>query len=80
MVEIKCDACDTVRRPNEETRKNGHEWILGWDLLSESSNAVQRSIRFLDRWDDRRVTEFGAVHFCSVECRDDYIRKNRSAA
>jgi hypothetical protein len=79
MVEIKCDNCDAVKRPNEETR-NAPEWILGWDLISESPNAVQRSIRFLDHWDQRRIAEFGAIHFCSIECREQYIADNRAAA
>lgn len=80
MVEIKCDHCDKVKHPNDETRNSGPDWILGWDLISESTNAVQRSIRFLDRWDARRVAEFGAIHFCSLECRERYIAENRAAA
>ena len=80
MVEIKCDHCDAVKHPNDETRNVGPEWILGWDLISESPNAVQRSIRFLDHWDGRRVAEFGAIHFCSIECREGYIADNRAAA
>jgi hypothetical protein len=80
MVEIKCDNCDALRRPNDETRNSGAEWIMGWDLVSESPNAVQRSIRFLDHWDSRRVAEFGAIHFCSPECREEYIAANRAAA
>lgn len=80
MVEIKCDNCDAVKRPNDEGRNTGPEWIIGWDLVSESPNAVQRSIRFLDHWDQRRVAEFGAIHFCSIECREQYIADNRAAA
>ena len=80
MVEIKCDNCDAVKHPNDETRNSDPEWILGWDLISESTNAVQRSIRFLDRWDNRRVAEFGAIHFCCPECREEYITANRAAA
>lgn len=80
MVEIKCDNCDAVKQPNIETRRSGEEWIIGWDLLSESANAVQHSIRFLDHWDDRRVAEFGAVHFCSLDCRDEYVSRSRAAA
>jgi hypothetical protein len=80
MVEIKCDNCDAVKHPNDEVRNGAPEWILGWDLIAESTNAVQRSIRFLDHWDARRAAEFGAIHFCCVECKDEYIRDNRAAA
>lgn len=78
MVEIHCETCDAVKRPNEETR-NGPEWILGWDILTESPQAVQRSIRLLDHWDGRRVAEFAAVHFCSIECKDKYLAEQRAA-
>jgi hypothetical protein len=80
MVEIKCDNCDAVKHPNDEVRNGAPEWILGWDLIAESTNAVQRSIRFLDHWDARRAAEFGAIHFCCAECKDEYIRDNRAAA
>jgi hypothetical protein len=80
MVEIKCDNCDSVLQPNIEIRKPAEEWILGWDLLSESPNAVQHSIRFLDHWDDRRASEFGAIHFCCLDCRDEYVSRSRAAA
>lgn len=80
MVEIKCDNCDAVKHPNDENRNTTPDWILGWDLVSESTNAVQRSIRFLDHWDARRAAEFGAIHFCCAECKDEYIAANRNAA
>ncbi len=38
---------------------------LGYDVEMQSPNALQRSMRFLDHWDDRRVLELGAIHFCS---------------
>ena len=75
MVSITCDGCGDVKPES----KTGPEWILGYDLQVEAPNAVQRSIRFLDRWDDRRVLELGAIHFCSYECRDKYVAKTRAA-
>ena len=38
----------------------------------------QRAVRFLDRWDDRRITELGVIHLCSQDCKDKYLK--RSAA
>jgi hypothetical protein len=35
---------------------------------------VRRSIRLFDHWDDRRVLELGAIHLCSLQCRDEYMR------
>jgi hypothetical protein len=79
MVEISCDSCGKVK-PVIEAVGNGHnEWVLGYDLEIQSPNALQRSMRFLERWDNRRVLELGAVHFCSVACKDKYINAARVA-
>jgi hypothetical protein len=77
MVSITCDACG-AEKPQEEIRGD-FEWILGYDLQSETANAVSRSIRFLDRWDDRRVLELGSIHLCSDECKQSYMRGKRAA-
>ncbi len=69
MITITCDNCGAER---PERLPAGEEWILGYDIELESPNAVQRSLRFLDRWDDRRVMEFGAIHICSEQCKQEY--------
>ena len=74
MVSVTCDVCGAQASPNTE-KKATSDWIQGWDLYTESPNAIQHSIRFLDRWDARRIAEFGAIHFCCVECKDKYVRK-----
>jgi hypothetical protein len=79
MVEITCDVCDK-KRPQSEKRLSKDSWILGYDIEMEKANALQRSLRFLDRWDDARVLELGAIHLCSEKCKEDYIRKARAAA
>ncbi|MFY9529846.1 MAG: hypothetical protein WAR24_13130, partial [Candidatus Acidiferrales bacterium] len=28
-------------------------------------------------WDDRRALEIGAIHLCSMQCRDDYLVHKR---
>ena len=75
MITITCDNCGGTR---PERLPVGTEWILGYDIETESPNAVQRSLRFLDRWDDRRVLEFGAIHICCEECKAEY--RTRQAA
>ena len=69
MVKILCDNCGKER---PEQVPSSAEWILGYDIELESPNAIQRSLRFLDRWDDRRVVEFGAIHLCSAKCKAEY--------
>jgi hypothetical protein len=75
MVEITCDSCG--KKKPEEPRDDG--WVLGYDLEVQTPNALNHSIRFLDRWDDRRILELGAVHFCSVKCRDAFLKRSRAA-
>lgn len=75
MVKITCDNCG-AERPQKLSPTT--EWILGYDLEMETPKSVQRSIRLLDHWDDRRVLELGAIHLCSLECRDEYMRHSAS--
>ena len=76
MVTITCDVCG---KEKPQTAINDGGWILGYDLQSESPNAVSRSIRFVDHWDDRRVLELGTIHLCSDRCRQNYLRGERAA-
>ena len=78
MIEISCDSCGKVK-PVAESTANANEWVLGYDLEVQSTNALQRSMRFLERWDNRRVLELGAIHFCSVACKDKYINAAKAA-
>jgi hypothetical protein len=77
MVTIKCDTCGAIKP--DDLAKPGREWILGYDLEIESPYRLQRSVRFLDKWDDRRVLELGAIHFCGEDCKEDYIARSRAA-
>ena len=78
MVKITCDVCGKVR-PDPDTRIAEDKWVLGYDLEVENANALQRSLRFLNRWDNARVLELGAIHLCSQQCKDGYISKARAA-
>jgi hypothetical protein len=80
MVSITCDNCGAKRADTSSGEPLSSPWILGHDFETESTTALQRSIRFLDRWDDRRAMEFGAIHLCCTDCRDEYMAKSRQAA
>ena len=79
MVKIPCDVCGRVR-PSRDTRIADDTWILGYDIEMENANALQRSLRFLSRWDDARLLELGAIHLCSEKCKDQYITEARAVA
>lgn len=79
MVKISCDVCNKVR-PQSDRRIADDSWVLGYDIEVENANALQRSLRFLNRWDETRVMELGAIHLCSEKCKDRYIKDARAAA
>lgn len=76
MVTIKCDTCGAAK---PATGKPSHQWVLGYDVEVESPWRLQRSVRFLDKWDDRRVLELGAIHFCCEDCKEQYLARTRAA-
>lgn len=78
MVKLTCDVCGKGR-PASDRRLGDDSWILGYDIEVENANALQRSLRFQNRWDDTRVLELGAIHLCSEKCKDQYIREARAA-
>ncbi len=67
MLRFECDTCQTLK-------ERGQEWILG--LAAENIGAVsaRREIVFEPEWDERRACHPLAVHFCCVECKDDYLK------
>ncbi len=79
MVQITCDVCSKTK-PRTDKRLGNDSWILGYDIEAENFNGLQRSLRFLNHWDDARVLELGAIHLCSEACKTKYIRNARAAA
>jgi len=77
MVTVTCDVCEKTR-PNDRI-PSGKDWILGFDLELETPRTLRRQLTFLDRWDDRRVLDLGAIHLCCEECRLEYIDRSKAA-
>jgi hypothetical protein len=73
MVTITCDACGKQR-----TSASCDGWLLGFDVPAASA-PMSRSIKFLSRWEERRVLDPGAVHFCGEECRNIYVENAQAA-
>jgi len=65
-----CDTCGIVRSPRQQ------DWILGYDLMLDTPQTVSRSISFFDTWNDSRILQRGAIHFCSPECKEAYVAAN----
>lgn len=71
MVEIICDNCGA-------RKKSDREWILGSRQQKKSlrTGSLRTLIRFFDRWYTRLVSQPGAIHLCSTECKEKYARNN----
>ena len=68
MVRFECDGCGVLKKNNEE-------WITGFAAENIGVTAARREVTISDVWDDRQAREWLAVHFCSDECRADYMGK-----
>ena len=66
MILFGCDWCGIIKRP-EKT------WILGLAAESIGITAARREISILPAWDEARAPHPLAVHFCSVEHKDNYM-------
>jgi hypothetical protein len=78
VVRITCDIC-SKERPLSGERTAAEAWVLGYDLELENLSGMQHYLRFLDRWDDTRILDPGAIHLCSRACKDDYMVKVQAA-
>jgi len=66
MLQFVCDYCENVKLPDEI-------WINGVAAENVGTQAARREVIIDPTWRrDRALLPF-AVHFCSVECKDNYL-------
>ncbi len=68
MIEFLCDSCGRAKDPSEI-------WILGMAAEALGVTAARREVSIISIWDRERAIHPFAVHFCSEECKDNYIRR-----
>ena len=66
MIQFVCDTCGSIKNPDEQ-------WILGLAVENVALTAARREVTLLSAWDEARAREWFAVHFCSEQCKDDYM-------
>jgi hypothetical protein len=69
MIQFVCDWCSRVKK----SESAGEGWILGTAAEAVATTAARREVTILSSWDRLRVVDPLAVHFCSVECKDNYM-------
>ncbi len=68
MVRYECDGCGI-------TKENGEPWILGFAAENIGVKVARREVTIASQWDEAGARDWLAVHFCSDECRGDYMGK-----
>jgi hypothetical protein len=66
MIQYACDTCGRVKKSDET-------WILGFAAENVGVTSARREVTIAPVWDDRRATEWLAVHFCSQRCKNEYL-------
>jgi hypothetical protein len=68
MIQYVCDTCSAVKGPEEL-------WLVG--VAAETVGAVSalREINIQSAWNRTTSLHPLAVHFCSVQCKDDYMTR-----
>ncbi|HKT49260.1 MAG TPA: hypothetical protein VJV96_03135 [Candidatus Angelobacter sp.] len=66
MVRFQCDTCGRLKESDEA-------WILGFAAENIGVTSARREVSISGTWDRPRAVEPLAVHFCSDECRAEYM-------
>lgn len=67
MVRFECDNCHRLKNFDEA-------WILGFAAEMIGAVSARREITIASTWDEERALDRLAVHFCSDECRAEYMQ------
>lgn len=68
MIQYVCDTCSAVKHPEEV-------WMLGLAAESVGAISARREINIQSAWTRTTAVHPLAVHFCSVQCKDDYMAR-----
>lgn len=66
MLQFSCDLCGNLKGP-------GETWISGVAAENVGTQAARREVVIDAVWRRERAVLPLAVHFCSVECKDQYL-------
>ncbi len=66
MLQFACDYCGRVKEA-------GETWINGVAAENVGARAARREVVIDAAWRRERTVLPFAVHFCSVECKDNYL-------
>jgi hypothetical protein len=68
MIEFVCDSCGAIKQTEDA-------WILGRAAEAIALTAARREVTLFAGWDRERAVQPLAVHFCSLECKNKYMKR-----
>ena len=68
MIQFVCDTCRAVKQPHEV-------WIVGHAAEAVGAVSARREVTIQSVWDRANTLHPFAVHFCSVQCKDEYMNQ-----
>jgi hypothetical protein len=66
MLQFVCDYCRNIKQP-------GETWINGLAAENIGTQVSRREVLIDSAWRYERAVLRLAVHFCCVECKDNYL-------
>jgi hypothetical protein len=68
MIQFVCDNCSAVKQPEDV-------WIVGLAAEAVGAISARREVNIPSTWDRTNTLHPLAVHFCSVQCKDEYLSR-----
>jgi hypothetical protein len=68
MIQYLCDTCSAVKQPQEA-------WIVGLAADAVGATSARREVTIQSVWDSQTAVHPLAVHFCSIQCKDEYMTR-----
>ena len=68
MIQFLCDNCGAVKHPDEV-------WMAGIAAESVGAVSARREITIESAWNRTTTLHPLSVHFCSLQCKDEYMAR-----
>jgi hypothetical protein len=68
MIDFVCDTCGAVKQEDES-------WMLGLAAEAVGSVSARREVNIQSNWTRQAALHPLAVHFCSIQCKDEYMAR-----
>jgi hypothetical protein len=68
MIQYVCETCSAVKGPDEV-------WIVGLAAEAVGAISARREMNIQSAWNRATALHPLAVHFCSTQCKDEYMAR-----